>query len=175
MGTWTTAIMKILEDAGRGLPHAAIMRELKGSDLLKGVSFSDKRYYTTIARMQKRRQVERAGDLLYAPKVARRLLAYGPLPTRDLEEPQLFSNKVQTPNLIRRLLLNQPEGLEGPDIIGRLNMLEEAPESVRNHPQFVYTTLINMMRRHEIKKEGRVYKLAENESGPAAETADPLH
>lgn len=174
-GGWLKAIIEILETENRGRPHAALYSALEISDFAKTTKVNLKRYYTTIARMQKNGQVVRAGVLLYAPSVATRLRKVGPLPDRDLEQRQLFNNKVQTPSLIERILIENQQGLEGPALVGLLGAMPEAPESVRTHPHFVYTTLSNMIRKGTIYRDGNLYRLIENRNGPVARTTDPLH
>ncbi len=174
-GTWNEAILSILREANRGLAHAALYKALEATEFAKTVNFNQKRYYTTISRMQKKKQVVRIGSLTYAPDVAKKLAKSGPVPTEDLEQPQFFNSKIQTPTLIKRLLRENPKGLQGNDLIGMLSMMDDAPESVRSHPQFVYTTLSKMIRSGAVKREEGVYRLTEGGDDPAVSPAGSLH
>ncbi len=172
--TWPSTILQILKSADKGLAHAGIMSELMKTDFVKKVKWTDRRYYTAIARLRKKGHVEQHGSLFYLPEVAARLAKEGPLPTKDLMQPARHSNRVATPDIVRRILLEHREGLIGGDIMGRVCAAEDAPESVQKFPHFVYTTLGNMIRRGDVIKDGRLYRLApQQEDGPATAAAGP--
>jgi hypothetical protein len=178
--TWKGAVMKVLNTAGKGLTHAAIIEALGQSEIADTVEANRKGYYNAITRLEERdRLIVRRGSLIYSRQVIEDLMARGaPIPEQDPTQPSKPRGTPTTRDHVKAILIENPDGLEGPVLIELLKKRECVTKSVFDHDQFVYTLLGKMIESNEIVKVDRAYRLrgtVEMKSGPVARTTDPLH
>lgn len=166
---WATEIMQVLNSAGRGLTHQAIIKEMMKSPFGDRLAESTKRYYTTVQRLIKRSEVEQRGKLYYSSYVLDQMIKRGePIP-EGADQP-FDENDNTSPALIYRLISNSSNGLTGSQLVDELSMMPEATESILRHPQFVYNVLGSMVKKGLLVKEDRRYlAVARHATPPSSE------
>ena len=177
--TWKGAVMHVLNAAGKGLTHAAIIAGLQQTPLAKTANDNRKGYYNAVGRLETQdKLIERHGSLIYSVAVAEFLKKNGPLPDQDPSQPTKPRGQPSTRDHVKAILVDNPHGLDGPAILDALGKREGVTKSVKDHPHFVYTLLGKMMEDNEVVREDRIYRLrgpVEVKSGPVVRTTDPLH
>lgn len=156
--SWTSVILRILENAGKGMSHASLMDALKKSEIGDRIAHSTKGYYGALSKLQSRGDLERVGKLNYATSVLNKLRqANAPIPEADPHDLDAEKSSKTTAGLILRTL-DGTEGMTGAQLVDRLAMMPEAADSVLRHPQFVYTVLSKLVRQEKLLKEGAIYR-----------------
>jgi hypothetical protein len=173
--TWRGAIMHVLNEAKRGLRHDEALAALKHTPIAPKLITHQRIYYKTVLKLTAEGVITRDGKLVYSTEVWKNIKENGP-PT--LPPPPVSHGKVHTPERIKQILRDHPEGLEIPAIADLLKKMPGVTKSVFKHDNYVHTQVGKLVKDEAVVKLGKVYRLRgtlEMKSGSVASTTDPLH
>lgn len=158
--TWTSAILKVLEAAKKGLSHRELRAGLENAGMSGRLAKSDKGFYSGIAKLVRTGQAVRSGGMLYAHDVATELQKSGkPLPDKTVETRQRGSTA-----LVADVLRKFPEGLNGQQLQELVSARPDAPQSIRDHRHYIYNILNGLVKSGRVTKADSKYRLAPEKS-----------
>lgn len=151
---WRRGLQILLEEQKEGMTHQALLKEARAKYQLPA-SEGEKGFYNAIAKLVNAGSVVKYGFLLFTAANYAQKERAGDLP--PLESAQ---RKVGTSaDLIREVLKKKPDGLTGPELRKIMASIPEAPKSLRDHGQYIYNILGNMMGAGDVVKENSIYRL----------------
>jgi hypothetical protein len=155
--TWTGAVMGCLAHADGGLSHRELKAKIAKTELASRFKTSDKGFYGAIAKLADSGKLVKFGGLLYARKVAEKLQKNG----KSLPDKTAESRRRGAGTFVVEVLREFPTGLSTAQIKQLVSAKPEAPKSIREHGQYIYSILAPLIKSGEVQKQDGIYRLAE--------------
>ena len=154
--TWTGSIMEVLTQADSGLTHVQIMDLIKatGSEIAVRLEEDTKRYYASMAKLEKRKEVVRHNGLFYAQILFEELKRQGVelpnLPEPEQAAPTLKANTSAW--FIYRCLSEADEGLTVAELKQMLSGVDGVAPALYESSSFIFNVLKLMQERGLVEK-----------------------
>lgn len=135
--TWIGEARRIINEADSGLSYADVLSKLKTLPLPP--SAGDKGFYNSMARMEAKGEIVKAGGLVYSARLAQ---LHGLAP-RTQTKPDV--NLGGTSGIALAVLVAHPAGLKAADVKQALLSRPDCPESMRKHGHYIYSVLTKLI------------------------------
>lgn len=166
--TWTAAVMGALNHSDGGLSHRELKAKIAKTELASRFKTSDKGFYGAIGKLADSGKLVKFGGLLYARKVAEKLQKNG----KSLPDKTAESRRRGAGAFVVEVLREFPTGLSTAQIKQLVSAKPEAPKSIKEHGQYIYSILAPLIKSGEVQKLDGIYRLAEKgEANGATNTA----
>lgn len=159
--TWSDEMRHVLQEQEAGISYGDLLAILaKGPLGKKPRSKGDKGFYQAIKRLTDAGDIVKGGGLLYSAKLAQTLKSRGkPLPVH-------VSGRGGSSSIVLGILNEHPQGLSGPEIKELAGKNPNAPRSMREHDQYIYTVLGGLKQAGAIlRMEDGKYRLSASHAG----------
>ena len=153
--SWASAMAAVLAALPGGSSHKDLRSMMEKSALAKGGTLTTKTFYNTISRLAEKGDLIKSGGLLFHKEVFARVMVVGPAAAPSTAPVQLSSSA----KIVAEALAPHPKGLSVPEIRQVVSTRPDAPKSLRNHSQYVYSILATMTKHGVVRKQKENYYL----------------
>lgn len=149
--TWIGEARRIISEADSGLSYADVLSKLKTLPLPP--SAGDKGFYNSMARMEAKGEIVKAGGLVYSARLAQ---LHGLAP-RTQTKPDV--NLGGTSGIALAVLRAHPIGLKATEVKREFLRRPDCPESMRKHGHYIYSVLTKLIDNGSVTKDANgVYR-----------------
>lgn len=143
--SWIGETRRIINEADRGLSYADVLSELKTLPLPP--SAGDKGFYNSMARMEAKGEIVKAGGLVYSARLAQ----LQGLKPREQTKPDV--NLGGTSGIALAVLRAHPIGLKAAEVKREFLRRPDCPESMRKHGHYIYSVLTKLIDNGSVTKD----------------------
>ena len=175
--TWTAVILKIVTASDRGITYPEMKEEVEKTHLGETLQKTDKALYGGVGRLAEKGEIIKHKGRIYSRK------AYAQF-QRDIAAGTAVDDwaPVQTHDSPAKIaifdfLRSRSRGATTAQIISALRMNPNTKEAVERNKTPVYNLLARLVRRAELIKQGKVYRVPEpkNEAPDSSESSATPH
>lgn len=162
--SWTREISRILRENAGPVGFRELRAEIERGPLAERMARSDKGFYGAVGKLEKRGDLVKYKGWLFDPGAFRTFqheLAAG---MRDDLEDKTHQRSSPMGNRILEILSRHPNGIESKRLVEELKRDPAFADVIKRNATSAYNVFTRLVKRGEIRKEGRVYyPLKEND------------